>query len=296
MPKILSPSAGSFPAQTVPIASEPRTAGSVEASLQNAADRTQYLYDRLAYLDPTREGVRRLRSFASEAALKASTDYQDGTIAIVGTRAIYRYDAASTAAPSSPWALQPDDNPGAGRWRPLAVGGDLFGAANGVPTLNANGRIATELLEASGGSSRIAQTSIAMGTVLDLVVDAPAMAESVAPAAAYVLPDLILTAPSVQVGDRLIYTAQVETFTALTDAVGARVKRTNPDASNVYGPRDQVQPTDARAQRTAHALTMVTIAAASGQYDFAVEIEAHATNASNVAVARGCARLRVIRP
>lgn len=296
MPKTLSASPGSFPAQTAPLPGEPRTAGSVEAGFQNAADRSQYLYDRLMYLDPTRGGVRRLRSFATEAALKASTDYQDGTIAVVGQRAIYRYDASSTAAPASPWTLKPDDGGAAGRWRVLAVGGDLFGATNGIPILNANGRIPTELLEASNGTSRIAQASLAWGRVLDVIVDGSAINESIAPNSAFAVPDLIVTAPSVQVGDRLIFSATIETYTALTDSVSARVRRTNPDTSYTYGPRDQVQPTDAREQRTAHALIMSTIAGASGQYDFAVEIETHNANASNVAASLGYAHLQVIRP
>jgi hypothetical protein len=296
MPKFLTGSAGTFPAQTAPLASEPRTAGSVEAAMQNAADRTQYLYDRLMYLDPARAGARRLRTFTTEAALKASTDYQDGTVAAVGERAIYRYDASSALAPASPWTLRPDDNPaGNGRWRVLAAGVGLFGAENGIPTLDASGKIPTSSLAASGGGARILQTSLATGRVVDTMIDGSAIATSVAAGVSAIVAGLSVSA-SAQVGDRLVYMAQIETLTALSDAVGARIRMTKPDASTVYGGRSQHQPTDAREQRMAHGLMFSTIAAATGTYVFDVEIEAHVTNASNVAASLGFARLEAVRP
>lgn len=294
MPKTLTGAAGTFPSQTAPLASEPRTSGSVEALAQNAADRTQYLYDRLLYVDPTRAGARRLRRFETEAALKASTDYQDGTVAVLKGKGLYEYIATAIDTPVSPRVLQPDDNAGAGRWRLVML--DLIGGANGLAQLNGSGKVATTDLEAASGGLKIAQGSIAMGRVADLIADAQALSASIAPNTTQAIADLTLEFASVQLGDRLVYQATIESYAATTDYVSFRVKRTDPAAGVVYSGRMQFHASDAREQRKLHPLMMVHQAALAGLYKFEVQIETHVTNASNVACTLGYARLEVLRP
>lgn len=162
MPKNLTADTASFPAQTAPLAGEPRTAGSLETPLQNAADRTGYLKDRLDNIDPTREGVRRLRRFASIAAMRASVDYPDKAIAQVDGVGIYQFDAASDVTPAEPFVVTPDAISGNGRWLWSAYG--ALNVANGLPQLDGSGKLPMSLLAASDGT-RILATSVRNGIV-----------------------------------------------------------------------------------------------------------------------------------
>lgn len=168
MPKNLTGSAASFPTQTSPLAGEPRTAGSVETPLQNAADRTQWLRDRLDNIDPTREGARRLRRFASVALLRASTDYPDKTIAQVDGVGIYQFDAAATATDAEPFVVTPTAvGAGAGRWLWSAFG--ALNVANGIPQLDGSGLLPTARLAGADGV-KVRAASVRNGLVSSLYV------------------------------------------------------------------------------------------------------------------------------
>lgn len=166
MPKPLTGSAETFPSQTSPVAGEPRTAGIVEAAFQNAADRTQYVKDRLDFVDPSRDGARRLRRFADIASLKSSVDYPDGSVALVDGVGIYQFSAASVAPELSPLVLAPTSiGAGAGRWLVVATGLLALGVPNGAAQLNGSGKVPTTNLEAGDTSGRILAASVRNGLV-----------------------------------------------------------------------------------------------------------------------------------
>lgn len=163
MPKNLTDDPSTFPTATAPLAGEPRTAGSVETPFQNAANRAAWLKDRLDNIDPTREGARRLRRFSSIAALRASGDYPDKTIAQVDGVGIYQFDAASSAVAAEPFVITPTAvGAGAGRWIWSALG--ALNVANGIPQLDGTGKLPTALLAAADGV-KITAPSIRNGLV-----------------------------------------------------------------------------------------------------------------------------------
>jgi hypothetical protein len=166
MPQNLTGDTSTFPTQTAPSPGESRTAASVATPLQNAADRTAYLKDRLDYVDPTREGARRLRRFVSVAALKAVTDLPDKGVALIDGVALYEYDAASTATELSPAVITPTSvGVGAGRWIAVSFGNGALNVANGVPQLDANGRVPIARLAASEGGAKILPKNVGNGLV-----------------------------------------------------------------------------------------------------------------------------------
>jgi hypothetical protein len=151
MPKNLPDNPASFPTATSPIAGEPRTAGSIEVPFQKAADRTAYLKDRVDFIDPTRDGARRLRRFATVTAMKAATDLTDGGVAVVDGGAIYQYSSSSTLTEALPIIAQP--NTGGGRW--IFLGYGALDVANGIPQLNGSGKLATSKLACGDVGDRI---------------------------------------------------------------------------------------------------------------------------------------------
>lgn len=163
MPKNLTDDPSIFPTQTSPLAGEPRTAGSVETPFQNAANRAAWLRDRLDNIDPTREGARRLRRFASIATLRASGDYPDKTIAQVDGVGIYQFDALSTATAAEPFVVTPTAvGVGAGRWIWSAFGS--LNVANGIPQLDGTGLLPTARLAGADGT-KIRANSVRNGLV-----------------------------------------------------------------------------------------------------------------------------------
>ncbi len=149
MPTNLSGNPAIFPTQTAPVAGEPRTAGSVATPFQNAADRTAHLKDRLEFIDPDKTGVRRLRQFATIAALQASTDHPDGTLAVCDANSVlYKFVALETTAEAVPAIVKPTDvGGGAGRW--VMQGFGALNVANGIPQLDTNAELATARLAAT---------------------------------------------------------------------------------------------------------------------------------------------------
>lgn len=182
MPKNLTSTGTSFPAQTTPLAGEPRTGGSIETPFQNAADRSQFLYDRLIYIDPDKGGARRVRRFASIAAMKTSTDHDDRTIAAVDGFGLYQYIATSDVVEASPIVVAPTDvGAGFGRWVHSSYG--ALNVANGVPQLNASARVPTERLEASAGAAKIDAANVTRGIIDARVLRTPAAETSISSSA-----------------------------------------------------------------------------------------------------------------
>jgi hypothetical protein len=147
--------AETFPAQTSPVAGEPRTASSVQGPFQNSANRTAWLKDRLQHIDPTKEGVRRLRRFATFAAMRASVDVPDKTVAIVDGRGLFQFEAASTVDELEPFIIRPTSiiSSEPGRWVMNFYA--TIGAANGLAQLDANAKIPTPVLVAAEGTAKL---------------------------------------------------------------------------------------------------------------------------------------------
>lgn len=164
MPKTLVSDGLAFPAQTAPVGGESRTDASIETPLQNASDRAEHLKQRLYNIDPTGEGARRIRRVANLTALRAVTDLTDTGVIIVDGFGLYQFNASSSVAALDPLVVTPTSvGGGAGRW--LWSGYLCVDVANGIPKLDANARLSTTKLEASGGGSKILATFVANGLV-----------------------------------------------------------------------------------------------------------------------------------
>ena len=150
MPTNLVGNPASFPTQTAPVGGDPRTASSVSTPLQNAADRSEYLKDRLIFLDPNQEGVRRIRNVTGgPAAIQALTDHSDGDFILeMSTGFLYQYFASSAATVTTYGIIKPTDVVGNGRWiSSLLTGGVGFSELLPGP-LNASGDVpATQILD-----------------------------------------------------------------------------------------------------------------------------------------------------
>lgn len=229
MPKNLSSTGASFPTQTSPVAGEPRTAGSVETPFQNAADRSAWCKDRIEHNDPDRGGVRRFRRFASIAAMKASTDHPDGTIAHVDGVGTYQYIAAGSILEASPVVVAPTDiGVGAGRWIHEVYG--ALNIANGIPQLNASARVPNSLLEASGGGAKILAASVVNGLVQVRTLESDA--ETSTSSGTFVDVDGASFTVDLAIGDVLIADFYVETENMSDTQFGAfRVALLQPDTN-----------------------------------------------------------------
>lgn len=165
MPKNLSSTGQSFPTQTSPQAGEVRTAASVETPFQNAADRTAYLRDRLDFIDPTKEGVRRIRRIASVAELQEVTDRPDGTVVKVDGGEQYQFLAANIEAERLPFVVKPTDivHPAPGRWVARALTTELLNVANGVPQLDENAKVPGTRLAICDAQGRVIGSNVVNG-------------------------------------------------------------------------------------------------------------------------------------
>ncbi len=164
MPETLTGDPTTFPAQRAPLDGEPRTAGSVALGFKDSADRTQYLADRLLYLDPGKTGVRRVRRFVDLAALQAAADHVDATICTTKGFGLYEYDAAFAGPEDLPLVVKPTDvGAGLGAW--ILQMRSIVGGANGVARLDGAGKIPVSYLSFSDNQNRIVASSVRNGTV-----------------------------------------------------------------------------------------------------------------------------------
>lgn len=211
MPVNLTPTNGNYPTQTAPAAGESRTAGSVQTPFQNAADRTQYVKDRIDYIDPSGGGARRLRYAATFTALRAITDLTDDAVIIVDGQGLYIYDAGSGVAELEPFVIKPTSvGLGNGRWiSSIYLSLDV---ANGIPKLDTNGRVPTARLAASNGGSKILGSNVANG-IVDIYA-ASAAGPFTTNAQAYSDVGSIAATFTLAVGDRVLLTGQAYVYQA----------------------------------------------------------------------------------
>lgn len=157
--------------QTAPMAGEPRTEESIKTPLQNAANRTKYLYDQLRLGQAIEgEGVTNLRTVWNLAALRAigPSARAHGQIVYFAGRGIYQYrsDGGLDADHDGMQMVRPNDltNPALGGWVWML---DDAERPFGVPLLNADARIDTSKLEARDAtdSSRISARAVRNGIV-----------------------------------------------------------------------------------------------------------------------------------
>jgi hypothetical protein len=162
--KNLTGNASAFVTQRAPEGGEPRTAQNIEAALQDAADRSAYLQDRVNYLDPDRAGATRIRREVSVVALKASTNHSSRVVCYVDGVGIYQYDATSTAADASPFVIKPTDvgvNPGA--W--ILSGFGALDVANGIPKLDGSAKLPDARLALLDSALRVPAVKLRNGIV-----------------------------------------------------------------------------------------------------------------------------------
>lgn len=207
--------------QTSPEYENPRLVETVEDPLQRSANRTAFLKAGLDVIDPNRSGVRRLRTYATLAALRAETVLQDGTVAMVAAnRGLYFFDAtlgglSTDTLMQTPNGFAPGD---LGRW--LAVGVGFFGVANGYPQLLPNGKIATSSLNAADAlSNRIKAREVHNGITRQFF--APLASFSADNATWLDYPAGTFDLSEVEVGERVLVQANIP---AGTSAGGLRVK------------------------------------------------------------------------
>lgn len=210
MPKSLTGNPALFPAQTSPVAGEPRTSGSIETPLQNAADRAQFVYDRMMFVDPTRDGVRRLRRFATLADMKAEADLTDGGVALVDGVGLYEYRAASTASELSPVAIKPASvGGGPGAWLVAGVGSGMLNVPNGVPQLDGAAKVPTSRLAASDTDGRIVASAVRNGIVTTSLVS---VQDAYTSSTTYADVPGMAFSLTMKVGDRAIVVGQASQF------------------------------------------------------------------------------------
>lgn len=123
MPQNLT-DASSWDTATAPVGGDVRNAASVATALQAAANRARFVYDRATPL-------------ADVAALKAIASPADGLVRLVELLGFYVFDAASAAAESLPWLVQP--TVGTGRWVHSLYG--VLGVANSLATLDGSSKV-----------------------------------------------------------------------------------------------------------------------------------------------------------
>lgn len=145
MPQNLTGNPSSFPTQTAPIGGDPRTAASVATPLQNAADRAEYLKERILYIDPDKTGVRKFRSVTGAASdVRAITDHTNGDYILWASFGVWlRYESTATAVDDGVLIIKPDDTV-TGRW----ICDEYLGSniASRAARLDSAGKVPTTLL------------------------------------------------------------------------------------------------------------------------------------------------------
>lgn len=156
MPKTLNPqntfptSITNFPisGNNEPIAIEP-----LENAIQAVLNRTENLHVRLSETDT--QGVKRVRTVASLAALSAATGFNNGDVCDVEGYGRYRLYNPSGLTADGLWVLNAS---GGGRW--VHTLRDMRGAGNGLATLDSSQRLAQDVRDASILTQHIANQAV----------------------------------------------------------------------------------------------------------------------------------------
>ncbi|MGK0618466.1 hypothetical protein [Meiothermus cerbereus] len=166
MPKTLNPQ-NAFPPNipNFPISgnNEPIAIEPLENAVQAVLNRTENLHVRLSEAET--QGVKRVRTVASLAALSAATGFVNGDVCDVEGYGRYRLYNPSSLPADGLWVLTAS---GGGRW--VHTLRDMRGIGNGLATLDSGGRLAQDVRDASIltqhiGNSQVTAAKIADGAV-----------------------------------------------------------------------------------------------------------------------------------
>lgn len=157
MPKTLTP-VNAFPTSipNFPMAgnNEPVAIGPLENAIQAVLNRTENLHVRV--LDSETNGIKRIRRFASLAALSAATGFSDGDIADVEGYGRYRLYDPSALPADGLWILTAAG--GSGRW--VHILNAMRGANNGLATLTSGGRLVQSPQDGSIVTAHLANNAV----------------------------------------------------------------------------------------------------------------------------------------
>lgn len=156
MPKTLNPQ-NTFPTSITnfPISGndEPMTIEPLENAIQAVLNRSENLHVRLSEAET--QGVKRVRTVASLAALSAATGFNNGDVCDVEGYGRYRLYNPSGLAADGLWVL---NAAGGGRW--VHTLRDMRGAGNGLATLDSSQRLAQDVRDASILTQHIANQAV----------------------------------------------------------------------------------------------------------------------------------------
>jgi hypothetical protein len=156
MPKTLNPQ-NTFPTSITnfPISgnNEPMTIEPLENAIQAVLNRTENLHVRLSEAET--QGVKRVRTVASLAALSAATGFNNGDVCDVEGYGRYRLYNPSGLTADGLWVLTAA---GGGRW--VHTLRDMRGIGNGLATLDSSQRLAQDVRDASILTQHIANQAV----------------------------------------------------------------------------------------------------------------------------------------
>ncbi|WP_156941928.1 hypothetical protein [Meiothermus cerbereus] len=156
MPKTLNPQ-NAFPPNipNFPISgnNEPIAIEPLENAVQAVLNRTENLHVRLSEAET--QGVKRVRTVASLAALSAATGFVNGDVCDVGEYGRYRLYNPSSLPADGLWVLTAS---GGGRW--VHTLRDMWGIGNGLATLDSSQRLAQDVRDASILTQHIANQAV----------------------------------------------------------------------------------------------------------------------------------------
>lgn len=156
MPKTLNP-INTFPTSipNFPQAgnNEPVAIGPLENAIQAVLNRTENLHVRLSEAET--QGVKRVRTVASLAALSAATGFNNGDVCDVEGYGRYRLYSPSGLTADGLWVLNAS---GGGRW--VHTLRDMRGIGNGLATLDSSQRLAQDVRDASILTQHIANQAV----------------------------------------------------------------------------------------------------------------------------------------
>lgn len=156
MPKTLNPQ-NTFPTNipNFPTSGndEPMTIEPLESAIQAVLDRSENLHVRLSEAET--QGVKRVRTVASLAALSAATGFNNGDVCDVEGFGRYRLYNPSSLPADGLWVLTAS---GGGRW--VHTLRDMRGIGNGLATLDSSQRLAQDVRDASILTQHIANQAV----------------------------------------------------------------------------------------------------------------------------------------